>query len=229
MSSSTAVYYNFFSSKSNISKAILLILYAVGLVGVTLPLHPDFMLLTPANLLVTFLVALYAQEKIGKGLIAALVFCYLFGVFIELVGVQTGLLFGEYSYGSTLGPKIWGTPLIIGLNWAMLVYASASLSNSYLAKASLWVKAIIGASMMVFLDLWIEPAAVRYDFWSWSAAPLNSLIVAPWQNYAVWWLAALGLQFVFHRLAPDTRNGSIELLFGLQLFFFIWIFFMVVS
>lgn len=214
-------------SKSTISIGVLIILYLVGLIGVTVPLHEDFMLLTPINLFVTFFVALYAQDLIKSKLVLALVLCYIFGFVIELVGVQTGLLFGDYTYGATLGPKMAGTPLMIGLNWAMLVYAVVSISNHYLGAKSFLIKSIFGASGMVVLDIFIEPAAVRYDFWSWGLAPYNTLIVAPLQNYLVWWVAAFGLNIMFHNLAPNTKNLAIEVLFYLQMLFFVWIFFFV--
>ena len=202
---------------------VLIILYIVGIIGVTLPLHKDFMLLTPLNLLTTFVIAVYADKNKHAGLYLVLAFCYLFGFFLELAGVQSGLIFGQYTYGATLGPKIWGTPLIIGINWAMLVYASVSISNSYFEQFPTIVKAAIGASLMVLLDIFIEPVAVKYDFWSWASAPMNKLIVAPLENYIVWWLAAFLLNYLVQIIMPAIKNRTIEVLFCLQLFFFIWI------
>lgn len=146
------------------------------------------------------------------------------GWFLELAGVQTGLIFGEYSYGATLGPQLGGTPFMIGLNWAMLVYASSSIILRFFANAPLWLRSLLGASLMVSLDLFIEPAAVRYDMWSWGNIPYNSLLVAPWQNYAVWWLAAFGLQFFFGHFLGPRRNPALEFLFLWQSVFFLWIY-----
>jgi putative membrane protein len=38
------------------------------------------------------------------------------GFFIEAIGVNTGLIFGNYVYKTTLGWKFLETPLIIGVN-----------------------------------------------------------------------------------------------------------------
>jgi putative membrane protein len=208
---------------------VLLILYIVGIIGVTLPLHKDFMLLTPLNLLTTFVIAVYADKNKNAGLYLVLAFCYLFGFFLELAGVQSGLIFGQYSYGATLGPKIWGTPLIIGINWAMLVYASVSISNSYFTEFPTIVKAAVGATLMVLLDIFIEPVAVKFDFWSWASAPMNKLIVAPLENYIVWWLAAFLLNYLVQTIMPAIKNRAIEVLFYLQLLFFIWIIIFVIK
>jgi putative membrane protein len=208
---------------------VLIILYIVGLIGVTLPLHKDFMLLTPLNLLTTFVIAVYADKNKNAGLYLVLAFCYLFGFFLELAGVQSGLIFGQYTYGATLGPKIWGTPLIIGINWAMLVYASVSISNSYFTDFPTIVKAAVGATLMVLLDIFIEPVAVKFDFWSWASAPMNKLIVAPLENYIVWWLAAFLLNYLVQTILPAIKNRAIEVLFYLQLLFFIWIIIFVIK
>lgn len=210
-----------------IAIGILVILYIVGLVGVTVPLHEDFMLLTPINLLVTFFIALYAQNDLKPRLIWALLACYAIGFLMEWVGVQTGVLFGEYSYGATLGPKIFGTPLLIGLNWAMLVYAVVSLANRSFGADKILLKSIFGATLMLGLDILIEPVAVRYDFWSWSNTPYNSLFVAPFQNYLLWWVVAFALNLLFHKIAENTKNIAIEVLFCLQVFFFAWIYLIV--
>jgi putative membrane protein len=201
---------------------VLIIIYIVGIIGVTV-LRKDFMLLTPLNLLTTFFIAVYADKYKNASLYIILAFCYLFGFFLELLGVQTGVIFGAYEYGATLGPKIWETPLIIGIIWAMLVYASVSISNSYFEQFPTIVKAAIGASLMVLLDIFIEPVAVEFDFWSWTPDPMNKLIVAPLENYIVWWLAAFLLNYLVQIIVPAIKNRTIEVLFYLQLLFFIWI------
>ncbi len=206
---------------------VLIILYTVGIVGVSIPIS-NFMLLTPVNLLITFILALYADKQKSVILYIALSVCYLFGFFLEMAGVNSGLIFGDYHYGKTLGPKFFGTPLIIGINWAMLVYGASSLANRWLIKANTFVKSIFGASLMVSLDVLIEPVAINYDFWSWSAEPLNWLIVAPFSNYAAWWIAAFILNYFFHKFVPGIQNNVIELLLFLQAIFFAWIIFFVI-
>ena len=76
---------------------------------------------------------------------------------------------------------------------------------------------------MVANDILIEPVAVVYDFWQWDAPALNTLIVAPIQNYLMWWIAAFILNLCFQFIAPNTKNPIIEYLFCLQAVFFLWI------
>lgn len=202
--------------------SILMILYAVGFVGVSIPsVNKYFMLLTPLNLLVTFLIAVYAEKVKSTKFFIMLLVCFFCGLIIELIGVHNEFLFGAYSYGSTLGIKFFDTPIIIGINWAMLTYASVSISNRF--NFSITSKAFLGAFLMVFLDLLIEPVAVYFDFWSWTDQPLNRLIVAPLRNYITWFIASFILNVFVHFYTPNLKNKVIEFLYILQVIFFTFI------
>lgn len=199
----------------------LIIVYIVGIVGILMPIHEDFILLTPINLLFSLSMVLLVHPTWNKQIITALIVAYCTGFGAEIAGVQTGLLFGEYQYGATLGPKIFGTPFMIGVNWAMLVYASSAIVNRHFTKVPIILKAAIGASFMVFLDLFIEPVAIKQDFWSWGETGYNSFIVAPLQNYIVWWIIAFGLILFTLLFTRPFQNKIAELLYLLQLAFFI--------
>ena len=58
------------------------------------------------------------------------------GFFIEVIGVKTGFIFGSYYYGAAMGIKILAVPLLIGLNWSILVY-STSLVVQYMKVANI--------------------------------------------------------------------------------------------
>ena len=47
----------------------------------------------------------------------------------EILGVNYGLIFGDYIYLDNLGYKVFGVPVIIGVNWIILTYISGSFSN----------------------------------------------------------------------------------------------------
>jgi len=201
--------------KEETAIAILLIFYAVGIVGVALPIYEDFLLLTPLNLLLSLLLMLAHHPDWSWKTVFFLALCYVVGFAAELVGVQTGLLFGEYQYGPVLGPQVLGTPLMIGINWMLLAYAAGVCAN-YLLPDRHWMgRALVGAGLMVLLDWFIEPVAIRYDFWSWDGGQ------PPLQNYVGWFLVALPLQAVFARLQGHIRNKVAVALLIIQLVFFL--------
>ena len=144
---------------------------------------------------------------------------FLIGFFVEVLGVYSGLLFGEYQYGKTLGFQFLGVPLIIGVNWVLLVVSSFAIS-SYFVSNSIF-KVVLSSIIMVLLDLVIEPVAIRLDFWHWQAE------VIPLQNYLMWFLVALLMNGIltFNRFRFNVKLGfglliSQVLFFTLQSFKF---------
>lgn len=199
----------------NISIGILVILYAVGISCVKLNVHEDFLLLTPLNLLTSLALVLVYHTDWSRKSIAVLFTCFIVGYGFEVIGVNTGLIFGEYSYGRVLGLKIFDTPLMIGVNWVMLVYCSAALTNRLLPSLHFAVKAVISAAVMVLLDFFIEPVAVARDFWTWTAEYI------PLQNYLAWYIISFVLLLLFHISHPKIQNKVAIALLILQFVFFI--------
>lgn len=200
---------------------LLLLFYAVGVAGMVFDLtRPLFIQLIPfALLLSTFL--LIINHKGTKSLRMAIVFAvlYLAGYFIEVLGVNTGLIFGEYTYGSGLGWKELNTPLMIGVNWVVLVYTSAAILQSVGWKTPAVV--IGGATMMLIYDLILEQVAPLMDMWTWSATNV------PIQNYLSWWIIAaiMHLTVALNRLKFSNKLALSVIL--IQYIFFTIIYLMV--
>lgn len=207
-----------------LSVGILGVFYTVGLVGALLPLHPDFMRLTPLNLLLSAGLLLWNDATPRGRLLPALAIAFSGGMAVEWLGVHTGFPFGLYIYGEALGPKLAGVPLIIGVNWMMLLCCTATMAQVSGGRRH-WSKAAIGALAMMALDILLEPVAVRHDFWTWQSPALaEPLFVAPLQNYLGWFGAAFLLHLAWLRFVPDNRNPLGVPLLALQAFFFLVLF-----
>lgn len=198
--------------------AVLIILHAVGLIG-TAFFDEDLMKLTPVNLLISIGVVLWFHEIYNKPFIIYLAIVYVCGYLIELAGITTGKIFGQYFYGNNLGIKLADVPLIIGVNWVMLSYGSMSivgrLSDKFIALRNQFLAPAVGAFLMVFSDFWIEQLCQRLDFWYWRGN------VIPIQNYTAWFLFSFAFNFLFVRLQLHSKNIVAVWLFILQLLFFI--------
>ncbi|MBR9922198.1 MAG: carotenoid biosynthesis protein [Bacteroidetes bacterium] len=193
---------------------ILIILYFVGVVSLLTNLHPDFILLTPVNLLISLILILWNHKEWSTGFVVFLAGTWCWGFFAEMIGVQTGMIFGDYAYGVVLGPKVNGTPLMIGVNWMMLAYAGGICLNHIAPKMHWFFRGLGAALLLVGLDILIEPVAIAYGFWSWGDS------IPPLQNYIGWFLVALPLQLVFARFFGESRNIVAMILFILQIAFF---------
>jgi putative membrane protein len=197
---------------------LLLILYGVGIVSLMVnDLRSVVLPLSPYTLLLSFLILMNSYRwKSPVVWVAVLVF--LLGFTAEWVGVQKGWLFGVYHYGSNLGPKLAGVPLIIGINWAMLTLATGAAAASILKNR--WAIILVAALLMTGLDYVMEPVAVENGYWYWKDGKI------PLYNYVCWFLVALlaqGINVGISKAKPNNTSWTLLLL--LVLFFVIQFFF----
>jgi bisanhydrobacterioruberin hydratase len=181
-------------SKSNISIGVLILFHLIGL---TLFILDDSnSKLSWLNMLVCSTVLLINEKNLRASIVPLFV-VFLGGFAIEWIGTTTGWLFGNYQYGSALGPKIVGVPPIIGFNWICIILASVSVSQLLLSKGGKILKALLAAFLAVFMDFLIEPVAMRFDMWQWE----NDII--PVYNYICWF----GFSFLFALIYLRTFKG----------------------
>ena len=194
--------------------AILIIFHMVGLVGIMLPNFKDLILsLSFLNLLLAFVVILLGEDESKPILMKFLLIAFVIGLTVELIGVHTGLLFGDYKYGFNLGPKLWDVPLVIGINWGVLTVTAASVTHSL--KLPHTLKIILNAIILVIFDFVMEPVAMKSDFWSWNN---NSI---PFFNYVCWFFIAVILQLIYFAMRKPNSNKVFNALFFIQFIFFI--------
>ena len=168
---------------------------------------------TQLNLLLIFCLFLYANNNYSKSFILLCLKVVIFGFFVEVVGVNTGLIFGEYSYGKTLGIKLFKTPLVMGINWLNLSLASFGVVSFFTEKKFLVI--LLSSLLMVSLDYIIEPIAINLDFWSWQN------ISVPIHNYFGWFFGAVIAQMLIV-FSKQKINFKISIaVLGSQLIFFL--------
>jgi len=105
-----------------------------------------------------------------------------FSWLIEMIGVKTGLIFGEYQYGESLILKVFNTPIAIGFAWFSVIVSSLSiLQNIQLFNQShIILRSLLIGAVMTLFDTFMEPAAIKLDYWRWAG------IFPPMQNYISW-------------------------------------------
>ncbi len=195
------------------AKRFIVHFYIVGTVGMLIPATQAlFFWLIPYSLLLTAACLFYFhQARINVATIVAGSFIILGGIGIEMVGVNTGIIFGHYRYGNSLGISVLGTPLLIGVNWLFMVYATASVLSQTRLNAPLRI--VGAATLMVVYDLVLEHAAPPMDMWHWQGDNI------PFQNYVAWWVCGVVFQTVLHGARVDTRNPVAAHLLALQFLF----------
>lgn len=196
-------------------KKFFVIFYCVGAFGLTVPaLLPYFKALIPFALLLNFVYVLYFHtQKVTLRSLTVFALIFSIGMLVEIVGVETGLVFGEYTYGSSLGIQFYSVPLIIGVNWLFLTYASASMFEH--SGMPVYLKIIGGAGVMLLYDIILEISAPYMDMWMFAGN------VVPFANYLVWFVLGLLFHTMIRYARINTSNPIAVTVFLCQFFFFV--------
>ena len=176
-----------------------------------------FAALTPINLYLTALLLMINQknprinELIGIGLI------FFAGIIVEYLGVNYNLIFGEYEYGKNMGPKFFGVPFLIGVNWIIITLTAGGIANTFFKKNK-YLTILFGSILMVFIDFFIEPVAPVLDFWEFKGN------IVPISNYTGWLFTGLITQSIYYITFKEK-----EFTFSINLYSAILVFFLLLN
>ncbi len=204
-------------TKANISIFVIWLFNVSGIIGILSVYSDWFLALTPLNLLLYSFFIIINAKKIGFKFFLAFLVPFLFGFVTEFLGVNFGLIFGDYAYGNNLGYKIRGVPITICFNWAVLVIASGDISSYFLKNK--WSRALFVGLVMTLLDAIIEVSAPRFDFWEFD----NSIV--PIQNYIGWFVIATIASYCYQQFKIKTNTlVSVHTIVAIAVFFVTFLF-----
>jgi len=193
---------------------VIILFHVVGMLGFNLSsVDVWFLRFVPWHLLLMTGIIIANHQRRDYQFLLFAIFIFTAGFAAELLGVHTALLFGHYSYGETLGIKLYGVPLVIGVNWFLLIYIAGVLMERSPVK-NIYLRALCGAAILTTLDFLIEPVAIHFDYWHWGD---NTV---PLKNYLCWFLLSAIMLFVFNGLKPGRQNRVPVVLLLMQFIFF---------
>jgi uncharacterized membrane protein len=161
---------------------------------------------------------LFKKHFSGKILVwSFLVFISTF--FIEYIGVITGVIFGGYHYGETMLFQIGNVPVIIAVNWTILILATYSIALRITSSPVL--SPILSSVFIVIFDIILEPVAMHLDYWQWE---MNTV---PIRNYIAWFTISLVSASFLSVLKINPDSKILRGFFFIQLGFFL-LFWMVI-
>ncbi len=197
--------------KLTISIFIIWLFTIAGIIGILSVYEDWFLSFTWLNLLV-YLWLIIWNNSLNRRLILALLIPFGIGMLTEYLGVNYGLIFGNYEYGDNLGFKMYGVPLMIGVNWAILTYCTAAMARAI--HKSIIISSLLGAISMVFLDVIMEVSAPRFDFWEFDEG------VVPLQNYVGWFFTAFLVHLLLQKVIKVFRfRISLHIFIAILVFF----------
>jgi bisanhydrobacterioruberin hydratase len=194
---------------------LIVLFHAVGLTGFLIPGTIDlFIKLVPFHLLLMVFLLIMSQQDRRKGFWLFVAITYVSSFIMEMIGTNTGAIFGRYTYGDTLGIKVAATPLLIGVNWIILIYSVGTMLST-LNKWKPLVNSLVGALILVLLDILIEPVAVHFDYWQWQEHQI------PLQNYVAWFIFSFLLLNVYYAISFEKRSRVAIVMIATQFIFFL--------
>ncbi|WP_448699762.1 carotenoid biosynthesis protein [Mucilaginibacter sp. AW1-3] len=205
--------------KSTILIFIIILFHAVGLAGFAIDtLQPFFLQIVPFHLLLMLAMIFLSHQDIDPKFVLFIIVISITAFGVEWLGVNRHLLFGHYVYGQTLGYKWQSVPVIIAVNWLLLTYSTGTVMQN-LNVSSVSARIIIGAFVMMTLDIFIEPSATRYDYWHWT--PPGEYLTAPLGNYLSWFGVSAVMLGVFEAFRFKKQNAVSGVLLLAQFVFFL--------
>lgn len=191
----------------------LALVYVSGAIGFCV--NPSFFApFTPLNLLFTAFVFLFVQYKktTDNRIFFIFLVIALIGYLSEVIGVKTGFVFGKYAYMEGLGPKIFNVPLVISLNWAILVCCGAIIAFHFFKSS--FLACFLSASLITTIDFLIEQSAPQLDFWIFENG------MPGLHNYIGWWCLSFIAAYLFKKEFSKFNLPNAITVLGLIVLFF---------
>jgi putative membrane protein len=218
-------------SKYQAATAIAVLFHLIGITGILFFNRNFFVQATPLNLLLMLALLVWTQKEKNLSFFVFMVLVLIVGTSAEMIGVNTGNLFGNYRYGNVLGPGIMNVPLVIGVNWFIIIYCCGSCIHVLMRKiigsiaveplkkpATIKALSVVfdGATLAVFFDWVMEPVAIKLGFWHWAADG-----TVPLFNYLSWLVLSMLLLVLFHFGNFNKENKFAVNLLLVQAMFFL--------
>ncbi len=217
-------------NRQQIATTIALAFHISGFIAIALFKNQFFVQLTWLNLLVSAALIFYTQEKINGSFLVFVLAASIIGFSAEWLGINKQLLFGNYTYGNLLGPKWQGVPLLIGLQWFVIIYCCCismqmlhdrlkrnqpDLYNRYPKWWTYLSRLSDPAFIAVLFDWAMEPVAQKLGYWKWKDNEI------PISNYTSWFCVSILIIVIFNALSFKKQNMFALHLLLIQFMFFL--------
>ena len=133
----------------------------------------------------------------------------------EQVGVETGLIYGNYYYTDYLGGKIGHVPIIIPLAWFMMIYPSYIIANLIFSGKPLFhqnkisqiiLLSLLSAIVMTAWDFVIDPylSGPTVNAWIWKDD--GAYFGVPIHNFFGWILTTFSIYLIYRVFESKTKT-----------------------
>lgn len=138
------------------------------------------------------------MQKMAKsiGLVGGVLFA------LEILGAQTGMIYGDFIYHSDIILQILGTPIVMIGIWGFLIHECYQLVRITTTQRSWFIIPLTAASLVIF-DLVIDPGAAHLGLWTWISS--GNWFNIPFSNFIGWFIMGSIGSFCIY-----IKNGTIK-------------------
>lgn len=135
----------------------------------------------------------------------------------EQLGVETGLVYGNYHYTDYLGAKAGHVPIIIPLAWFMMIYPSYVVANLIYSgrpllqtskMASIVLISLLSAAIMTAWDFVIDPYLSGHTVSAWVWEDGGAYFGIPVHNFFGWILTTFTIYFAFRVFERNCKASD---------------------
>lgn len=153
--------------------------------------------LTAPMLLLQLGLLLFVLRRHLKLILVLLALVGFFGFSAEVIGVNTGLIFGDYKYGEVLGLALFNVPILISVNWFLVTFCATSMA--FALKQEPKKIALLSSIFVVVYDFILERFATKFGLWQWMGG-------IPAKNYITWFILSFIFSVVILRYTKVVRH-----------------------
>jgi uncharacterized membrane protein len=153
----------------------------------------------------------------GRRGLSCFVVAAVVGFGADVLGVHTGVPFGQYRYSAMLGVRLAGVPLVAALAWAMLAWPAAIVARR--VATTMPVRVLVGGWALASWDLFLDPQLVSAGAWRWAGANphVPGVPSVALTNYAGWLLVATLISLAVQAILAGTPMADDRWMFALYL------------
>jgi uncharacterized membrane protein len=151
----------------------------------------------------------HAMLTRGRSVLIALVASsVVLGFAVEVLGVATDVPFGDYRYGTALGPRLFGVPIVIAFAWTMLAWPAALVARRLVR--SFPARVLLGGWALAAWDFFLDPQMVSAGYWRWAAGThtLPGVPTVPITDYVGWLVVATLMSYLLQRALRGTQDAD---------------------
>ena len=167
----------------------------------------NLVLISSVSITIFTLLANWYLYKSNKKIIYVFLLTGILLYLLEILGANTGIVYGEFVYSSLWQPALLGTPIIMAFVWATLVVESLFIVRQVYMRP--FVQIITASIFLVMLDLVIDPGAIHLGLWNWvNGGPWYGV---PYSNYIGWLVLGIVGASVYYKF---TKNTYVKIYFN---------------